>query len=77
MCIVQIHVALSVSCAINISDNMIVYTNNKRVRDSRESVLEFLLINHPLDCPICDQGGECDSQDISLMFGSDRGRFYE
>jgi NADH dehydrogenase (ubiquinone) Fe-S protein 1 len=39
--------------------------------------LEFLLINHPLDCPICDQGGECDLQDITANFGSDRGRFYE
>jgi NADH dehydrogenase (ubiquinone) Fe-S protein 1 len=77
MCIVQINTNLGVSCAVNVSDNMIVYTNNKRVRDARESILEFLLINHPLDCPICDQGGECDLQDISLMFGSDRGRFYE
>jgi NADH dehydrogenase/NADH:ubiquinone oxidoreductase subunit G len=77
MCIVQINSNLGVSCAVNVSDNMTVYTNNKRVRDARESILEFLLINHPLDCPICDQGGECDLQDISLMFGSDRGRFYE
>jgi NADH-quinone oxidoreductase subunit G len=77
MCIVQINNGLGVSCAINIQPLMIIYTNNKRVREARESVLEFLLINHPLDCPICDQGGECDLQDISLMFGSDRGRFYE
>lgn len=77
MCIVQINAGLGVSCAINVADNITVYTNNKRVREARESVLEFLLINHPLDCPICDQGGECDLQDISLMFGSDRGRFYE
>jgi NADH-quinone oxidoreductase subunit G len=58
MCIVQINANLGVSCAVNVSDNMIVYTNNKRARDARESVLEFLLINHPLDCPICDQGGD-------------------
>jgi NADH-quinone oxidoreductase subunit G len=58
MCIVQINANLGVSCAVNVSDNMTVYTNNKRVRDARESVLEFLLINHPLDCPICDQGGD-------------------
>jgi NADH dehydrogenase/NADH:ubiquinone oxidoreductase subunit G len=77
MCIVQINNNLGVSCAINIAENMVIYTNNKRVRDARESILEFLLINHPLDCPICDQGGECDLQDISLTFGSDRGRFYE
>ena len=77
MCIVQINTNLGVSCAVNVADSMTVYTNNKRARDARESILEFLLINHPLDCPICDQGGECDLQDISLMFGSDRGRFYE
>jgi NADH-quinone oxidoreductase subunit G len=58
MCIVQINTNLGVSCAVNIVDSMIVYTNNKRVRDARESILEFLLINHPLDCPICDQGGD-------------------
>ena len=77
ICLVQINNNLGVSCSINIADNMIIYTNNKRVKEARESVLEFLLINHPLDCPICDQGGECDLQDISLIFGSDRGRFYE
>lgn len=77
ICLVQINNNLGVSCSINIIDNMTIYTNNKRVNEARESILEFLLINHPLDCPICDQGGECDSQDISLIFGSDRGRFYE
>jgi len=58
-------------------DNMKIYTKNKRIKKARESVLEFLLINHPLDCPICDQGGECDLQDILITYGSDRGRFYE
>ena len=58
MCIVQINMGLGVSCAINLTDNMNVYTSNKRVKEARESVLEFLLINHPLDCPIRDQGGE-------------------
>jgi len=77
MCIVQVNNGLGVSCAINVADNMIIFTDNKRVREARESILEFLLINHPLDCPICDQAGECDLQDISLTFGSDRGRFYE
>lgn len=65
------------SCAINVSDSMNIYTNTLKVKKARESVLEFLLANHPLDCPICDQGGECDLQDQSLVFGSDRGRFYE
>lgn len=65
------------SCAINVSDSMNIYTNTLKVKKARESVLEFLLANHPLDCPVCDQGGECDLQDQSLVFGSDRGRFYE
>jgi len=56
---------------------MVVYTDNSRVGQSREGVLEFLLSNHPLDCPICDQAGECDLQDITLAYGTDRGRFYE
>ncbi len=58
----------SFSCCV-LTDNMVISTDNKRVRQARESVLEFLLVNHPLDCPICDQGGECDSQDITLIFG--------
>jgi len=57
--------------------NTKVSTNNYRVTKSRENVLELLLVNHPLDCPICDQGGECDLQDITLVFGSDKSRFYE
>jgi len=77
VCLVQVNINLVVSCAINIIDGMFIITNNKRVNIARESILEFLLINHPLDCPICDQGGECDLQDITLVFGSDRGRFYE
>jgi hypothetical protein len=47
------------------------------VRKARESVLEFLLVNHPLDCPICDQGGECDLQDEAMTYGTDRGRYFE
>lgn len=65
------------SCAINISNGMSIYTNSLKVKKAREGVLEFLLVNHPLDCPICDQGGECDLQDQSMVFGGDRGRFYE
>lgn len=66
-----------VACARPVSKGRIVYTNTPLVRKSREAVLEFLLINHPLDCPICDQGGECDLQDEALNFGADRSRFYE
>ena len=65
-----------VSCAMPVSKNMVIYTNSPLVRKARESVMEALLINHPLDCPICDQGGECDLQEISLKFGADRGRMF-
>ena len=56
---------------------MIVRTDTPLVKKAREGVMEFLLINHPLDCPICDQGGECDLQDQAMTFGSDRGRYVE
>src|SRR5574338_1107196 len=60
-------------------DNMLneLVTKSATVKKAREGVMEFLLINHPLDCPICDQGGECDLQDQTMVFGADRGRFYE
>lgn len=60
MCLVEINnnKKLQVGCSTEISVNMFVYTNNLRVKKANESVLEFLLINHPLDCPICDQGGD-------------------
>ena len=79
MCLVEASNSLKlvVSCAMPMAEEIKVYTNNNRVKKARESVLEFLLINHPLDCPICDQGGECDLQDITLVFGSDKSRFYE
>lgn len=54
---------------------MKIKTNTPVAKKAREGVMEFLLMNHPLDCPICDQGGECDLQDQSMAFGSDRGRF--
>jgi NADH-quinone oxidoreductase subunit G len=79
MCLVEVSGVLKpvASCALPISDNMKIYTNSKLVKKAREGILEFILINHPLDCPICDQGGECDLQDQSLIFGNDIGRFYE
>ena len=79
MCLVQVNNSTKpvASCATNILDNMVIYTNNSFVQKVRESILEFLLVNHPLDCPICDQAGECDLQDQTLFFGSDRGRFKE
>lgn len=56
---------------------MVVKTNSPLAHKAREGVMEFLLANHPLDCPICDQGGECDLQDQSMRYGADRGRFHE
>jgi len=79
MCLVEVVGVIKpvASCALPISDNMKIFTNSKLVKKAREGILEFILINHPLDCPICDQGGECDLQDQSLIYGSDKGRFYE
>jgi len=64
------------SCTIPVMEGMKVFTKTPLVKKAQEAVLEFLLINHPLDCPICDQAGECDLQDQSMNFGSDSSRFY-
>lgn len=79
MCLVEINKApkLVVSCAMPVLQNMIIHTNSISVKKAREGILEFLLVNHPLDCPICDQAGECDLQDQTIIFGSDRSRFRE
>jgi len=77
MCLVEANNAMVVSCAMPLLDKMQIVTKSQRLLHARENVLEFLLANHPLDCPVCDQGGECDLQDISKTFGLDRGRFYE
>lgn len=63
------------SCAVSVMPNMKIRTDSEMVKKAREGVMEFLLVNHPLDCPICDQGGECDLQDQAMAFGSDRSRF--
>lgn len=78
MCLVEIKNSPKpvASCAMPIVNNMEIFTNTPLVQKARESVLEFILINHPLDCPICDQGGECDLQDQTMLFGSDRSRFF-
>ena len=65
------------SCALPAADNQEVFTNTPMVKHAREGVMEFLLINHPLDCPICDQGGECDLQDQSIAYGRGHSRFHE
>ena len=63
------------SCAMPASDGMVIKTNTEMVKKARKGVMEFLLINHPLDCPICDQGGECDLQDQAMFFGKGVSRF--
>jgi NADH-quinone oxidoreductase subunit G len=65
------------SCAMPAADGMVIHTNTPAVRKARQGVMEFLLINHPLDCPICDQGGECDLQDQAMAYGYDRSRYQE
>jgi NADH dehydrogenase (ubiquinone) Fe-S protein 1 len=79
MCLVEIEKSPKpiASCAMPIAPGMVVFTETPLVKKAREAILEFLLINHPLDCPICDQGGECDLQDITLNYGSDRSRFFD
>jgi len=79
MCLVEVEKSLKpvASCAMPINSGMKIFTESLIVKKARENVMELLLINHPLDCPICDQGGECDLQDQAVIFGSDRGRFYE
>ena len=77
MCLVEVENAPKpvASCAMPVAPDMVVSTTSDTVKTAREGVMEFLLINHPLDCPICDQGGECDLQDQALGFGGDISRF--
>jgi NADH dehydrogenase (ubiquinone) Fe-S protein 1 len=79
MCLVEIAGAPKpvAACAAQISDGMKIVTQSEVTRNARGGVMEFLLANHPLDCPICDQGGECDLQDISVVYGYKKGRFKE
>jgi NADH-quinone oxidoreductase subunit G len=65
------------SCTYPVADGMVVHTDSPMVRNGRRGVMEFLLINHPLDCPICDQGGECDLQDQAMGYGMDHSRYAE
>src|ERR1700760_4992698 len=65
------------SCALPAADKQEIFTNTPMVKKAREGVMEFLLINHPLDCPICDQGGECDLQDQAVAYGRSGSRFEE
>src|SRR5487761_1883792 len=65
------------SCAMPAADGMVIHTDSEKAKKARHGVMEFLLINHPLDCPICDQGGECDLQDQAMGYGVDTSRFAE
>jgi NADH-quinone oxidoreductase subunit G len=79
MCLVEVEKSPKpiASCAMPAADGMVVHTSSPKAVKARNGVMEFLLINHPLDCPICDQGGECDLQDQAMAYGFDRGRFDE
>jgi NADH-quinone oxidoreductase subunit G len=79
MCLVKMERAPKpiASCAMPVADGMVIHTDTPEVRQMRRGVMEFLLINHPLDCPICDQGGECDLQDQAMGYGFDRSRYHE
>ena len=81
MCLVEVEgprgSALQVSCMLDVADGMIVHTESPAVKKAQDGVLEFLLINHPLDCPVCDKGGECPLQDQTLAFGPGESRFVE
>jgi len=79
MCLVEMEKApkLVASCAMPAGDGMVIHTNTEKVKTGREGAMEFLLINHPLDCPICDQGGECDLQDQSMAYGTGNSRYME
>ena len=82
ICLVELKNSMKpvVSCATNAKialHNNSIYHDSALVKKARENILEFLLLNHPLDCPICDQGGDCDLQDQSLFFGFTKRRFYK
>ncbi len=79
MCLVELEGAPKpvASCAMAAGEGMVVHTDSERTKKARKGVMEMLLINHPLDCPICDQGGECDLQDQAMAYGFDRSRYHE
>jgi len=79
MCLVEIEKSPKpvASCAMPVTEGMNIKTNSMLVKKARKGVMEFLLANHPLDCPVCDQGGECDLQDQSLFYGIDKSRYKE
>jgi NADH-quinone oxidoreductase subunit G len=79
MCLVEVEKApkLQTACTLVATEGMVVRTNSEQVRNARKFMLEFLLTNHPLDCPVCDKGGECELQDMVFRYGADSSRFVE
>ncbi|MCZ7529430.1 MAG: 2Fe-2S iron-sulfur cluster-binding protein [Acidimicrobiia bacterium] len=79
MCLVEVEGmrGFQISCATPVADGMVVHTNSESVKKVQDGILEFLLVNHPLDCPVCDRGGECPLQDQTLAFGPGESRFVE
>jgi NADH-quinone oxidoreductase subunit G len=79
MCLVEIEgiPKLQTACSTAVKDGMVVHTQTERVREAQQAVVEFLLVNHPLDCPVCDKGGECPLQDITYGWGAGTSRFIE
>ncbi len=79
MCLVEVEKApkLQTACTLIATEGMVVHTDTPQVHEARKAMLEFLLVNHPLDCPVCDKGGECELQDMTFRYGADRSRFVE
>ena len=79
MCLVEVEKApkLMTACTLPVAEGMVVRTDTPKVAEARKSTLEFLLTNHPLDCPVCDKGGECELQDMVFRYGAGQSRFVE
>src|SRR5947209_20444287 len=79
MCLVEVEKMpkLQVACTLIVAEGMVVRTDAPQVKQARKGTLEFLLTNHPLDCPVCDKGGECELQDMVFRYGAGESRFRE
>ena len=79
MCLVEVEKAPKPlpACATPVTDGMVVHTHSAKAKQAQEGVMEFLLINHPLDCPVCDKGGECQLQDLAVGYGMSSSRYEE
>ncbi|MBI5205865.1 MAG: (2Fe-2S)-binding protein, partial [Nitrospirae bacterium] len=79
LCLVEVEKIprLQTACTLMVADGMVVKTETEQIADVRRGILEFLLINHPLDCPVCDKAGECELQDLVEKYGPAKGRYKE